>query len=1539
MEEEVPFEHFPPWRGSYRDAGESSRRYGGGRDQVQEGAGGGGGGAWYQQSLSYGNVHPRGMRYQPLPPPVWMNPEASMVLEYFGGGGDPRGTIAELDPADAVGGGTAARVIGPINSGAYTAAMGEQMGRWGIHRPAMEAENWYWFHSNMDMNGPIPAILPLIEIAGPGRGQLVIRDMTPTWTIGSFSLQFLLWFQLHLTGAAVTGIRNATGSTGTTRWKYQMLLISPGSPSVDLAAGDLAMPTHLGAGTIVQNTSQYRQWSEMSWHSRVAPMNVRGMLAGAAPPDDYIEAVYSFSSLRFLQTRFGAANVRVGFMTSDGYTAGHGETWRTITPCVHDVVDAWIRFCDQTEMMRQWNDLPELFGHFPHGAVDLYDVRQLDVYPAAIWPAQVRIQNYIQFRDEIRTGARRPPDRGMFRAGAWFPYWVKCFAGEGNEEVKRWLHQVMDMYVSVEHFQEVNDKDISLAMTSLSIGCFYKAIQYSGVLLREELVELERWLLGFEGEHAVPHRGVIDVADSRRLIRHIAKATTSAREASRSLPLLLVVTYEEGTSCMQGASNTNPYVAGAPWRPRRHHYLSETIERSKEVTSERSLPGGSGLLGYRVIELGLHAGHWFPVVPLRSLLGADVAISRRVLTEWLNAPDREFQPFLQWLKADPINRKPRGGRERVLDSFDFVRTLLSDGLRFRDLHQIKLEEVFRGKRTFESVNVLQKPPTVAIYERADVCRMVKTVTRFKEVPGGKKASLQQGAGLCSAHFVVDYEDASRTHLPYCAAIARVDGARSASELHGHVGAYWLVGPRDSSFSSRGGVFEFIRTSMDGCPTDVSTAGAGHHSRRSLVGLWAHNMTYDFVHIIEDATAAGGRVVPDSLVIHGNKIVTIRLAFPQWNLEVACRDSWRLLGGHVSVAKMPEMFGFVGEIEGGVEKELFFHDWLSNGEKLRTHPTLDSWFEMSDLRREVTTLMPHAVQPFDWASFVRKVDPWCDPANKGRVQLYRYAMHYCSRDVVITARALALFAADVKELTQGKVNALECLSASSLADAYYRSEGVYDGVLALDGLLGGYFRQFATGGRCCTAYNWPCLRSAPGVRYVDVDARSLYPTAMVRLVEEHGGFLCGAPDKLDPRMYPTMRHLLADPAISGFFVATSPLLASAPAPNFYPLGLYPIKPNRDGTNTAGDEGGDDAEEEEQVSVIWVNDLRVGRPHVPETLYWDIVSIRDYLCCNPQYGPQDFSVLHGYVFRNGRNAKVGEVVHRLYNQRKTATTKSMQQVYKLYLNGAYGMLLKHPHLTGTRVLPTQGDAVDYMRRRPHLVINGVAMTQDRTPHWMVTSRRPFADSHSRVHVGAEVLSMSRAVMNRVAAIGCGVPRFAKGLGAAPLRDIHLGNEGTGVLPPDVIAYSDTDSLHVSEVLYNDVLRALEGEDLGQFHLDFPGAASQVVWLGKKMYAFEFRPEDPSRVEMALKGVPRASISLRVRGDWSRVFSEVFEALFRGDSLTFDLDAIETANTGSMRANFTLPKFRCGLVLQSSPNARKRTVCVDPSRVLPSSQNLTL
>jgi hypothetical protein len=263
--------------------------------------------------------------------------------------------------------------------------------------------------------------------------------------------------------------------------------------------------------------------------------------------------------------------------------------------------------------------------------------------------------------------------------------------------------------------------------------------------------------------------------------------------------------------------------------------------------------------------------------------------------------------------------------------------------------------------------------------------------------------------------------------------------------------------------------------------------------------------------------------------------------------------------------------------------------------------------------------------------------------------------------------------------------------------------------------------------------------------------------------------------------------------------------------------------------------------------------------------------------------EFEVLKGYYFNEGFNNKIVETIDYLFSRRaelKAQENKS-EVIYKLIMNAGYGKLITKPHDKKIKFFNNKKELDIYKSRNYNIINNYQEYTAGK---YRVEINEAKGNQFNYCHLGSEILSMSKRIMNEV---------------ICTAEDNNLN-----------IYYQDTDSIHIEdkdikklcEIYENKYNRVLIGKKMGQFHSDFKLKVEGVkinnivstglIMLGKKSYIDRLRGEDKEGnyyydYHIRLKGINTEAIELKIKQDYKNAY-ELYEDLYKGEKITFDLTA---------------------------------------------------
>ena len=254
----------------------------------------------------------------------------------------------------------------------------------------------------------------------------------------------------------------------------------------------------------------------------------------------------------------------------------------------------------------------------------------------------------------------------------------------------------------------------------------------------------------------------------------------------------------------------------------------------------------------------------------------------------------------------------------------------------------------------------------------------------------------------------------------------------------------------------------------------------------------------------------------------------------------------------------------------------------------------------------------------------------------------------------------------------------------------------------------------------------------------------------------------------------------------------------------------------------------------------------------------------VCYLDKYGLEDalefqdieFEILDGYYFDEGFNTTIKDKIRNIFNIRAAEKAKmkqakkameqttdplekerledimgghdAMQLVYKELMNSTYGKLIQKTPECEIKYRPAK-DELSFIEKYYNHVKDWYQVKGSNYLRFEL--HKSLDDSYSAPHLGCQILSYSKRIMNQVMCLA---------------DDLHIK-----------IYYQDTDSMHIearkmdrlSKTYKTKYGRELVGDDLGQFHNDFDPdewkgkgykdvVSVGLIAIGKKMYIDKLR-----------------------------------------------------------------------------------------------------
>lgn len=429
------------------------------------------------------------------------------------------------------------------------------------------------------------------------------------------------------------------------------------------------------------------------------------------------------------------------------------------------------------------------------------------------------------------------------------------------------------------------------------------------------------------------------------------------------------------------------------------------------------------------------------------------------------------------------------------------------------------------------------------------------------------------------------------------------------------------------------------------------------------------------------------------------------------------------------------------------------------------------------------------------------------------------------------------------LTSFKIDILCIVSASQLAEKILSQSGAFDNIYKLSGYGERFIREATHGGRVMVRRNEKChIKAETEDDFIaDFDGVSLYPSAMVRLL----GLLKGKPK-----------------------VITADVDWISQDYYFIEIEILEVGKHRDFPLMC-------KVDEKTGTKNYTNDMVNSIIKVDKTTLEDLIEFQDV----------KYRFIRGYYFNEGFNPIIRSVIRDIFNKRveyKNAGN-SLQLVMKLVLNSGYGKLLQKAITTEKRFIRGYDKVKEYVCARVDRVKEyfQISDSSEGNDLYCVKLAKNINDHFSATHCAAQILSMSKRIMNEVMCLA---------------EDIEIP-----------IFYQDTDSMHLPNVCIEPLAiafhekygRDLIGKDLGQFHSDFEPSkedagkvdgdilASESIFLGKKCYVdrltYKLKSgEIKEKFHVRMKGVPTSVVMKHNGCDVMKTFKQLFD----GQKIRFNL-----------------------------------------------------
>lgn len=495
---------------------------------------------------------------------------------------------------------------------------------------------------------------------------------------------------------------------------------------------------------------------------------------------------------------------------------------------------------------------------------------------------------------------------------------------------------------------------------------------------------------------------------------------------------------------------------------------------------------------------------------------------------------------------------------------------------------------------------------------------------------------------------------------------------------------------------------------------------------------------------------------------------------------------------------------------------------------------------------------------DENQFLENITKW--GIKKGDMyDCIEYSNRYCELDCHILKEGYNKFNEFMNRDLQLDIN--NFLTIASLSHAYIMNSGSYDGVFQLSGVPQKFIQKCVVGGRTMVRNN---TRVAKECQTQALDAKSLYPSAMNRME----GFLLGLPKVIEDLDYDKIK------SCDGYFIEIR-------------IKTVGIK-----------------RQFSLISAIDENGVRqFSNDMVGKTIFVDKYSCEDMI----EFQDVTFDVIRGYTFNNGRNTKINETIQHLYNERlkRKAVDDESEIVFKLCMNSSYGKSIMKDIEDDVKVF-TDADEYNTYLSTNYNWIKEYTHVKD-SNKFIAKMFKPTNDHFNIAHVGVEILSMSKRIMNEVMCL-------------AEDNNMDIYYQDT-----DSMSMRDADIEKMTRLFKEKYGRVLVGEQMGQFGYDLKlkdddgnkcknVTGVRSLFIAKKVYIVELEGNKKNGDKhkgyyIRMKGIPNSSIMYECKKRGLTPF-ELYQKLYDGEKIGFDLTENGDKANFKYHSDFSVSTIQSGL-----------------------------
>ena len=592
----------------------------------------------------------------------------------------------------------------------------------------------------------------------------------------------------------------------------------------------------------------------------------------------------------------------------------------------------------------------------------------------------------------------------------------------------------------------------------------------------------------------------------------------------------------------------------------------------------------------------------------------------------------------------------------------------------------------------------------------------------------------------------------------------------------------------------------------------------------------HNAKFDYNFIVPYLSQC-------SEVINCGNFILFNGKYGKYNIVIKC--SYKLITA--PLRDFPKMFKL-----SEINKEVIHHPFYNKKNIFTQYHNIEKYLEPFNEEEKIIVL--------------DNAKKW-NCIKDDKIDIIKYSKNYCDMDVELLGKGYLIFREWILEYFQEDINGH--LTIPSIITNIFMKQGIFKDCYELSGLPREFITKAMIGGRCMTANN---EKHAQHIKINDLDATSLYPTAMTKIK----GFVKGQPKPLKSNQLNT-----------DFINSTDYYFVSIKVLKVNKFRRFPLlRRVIDGKNT------------------FTNEMENEIVFLGKTALEDAVEFQKI----------EYEIISGYYFNEGFNTDIKGLINEIFERRKTLKKEEnpAELIMKLLMNSSYGKLLQKPPNNEILIMDDKDDNIDVYKSRNYNTIKALYTIDkpDNTNYQgfknKVRIEKNVAEGtfHNKIHLGIMILDESKRVMNQVMTLA---------------EDNNIN-----------IYYQDTDSMQLEDgktellerLFYEKYNRKLVGKELGQFSSDFKPSvnipllngkkrkikniyAIESYFVGKKAYINKLEIEcEEGKIwdggyHTRCKGVNEASIDHLLKQPEHREHNimDIYKGWFNGEEYALDLTAGET------------------------------------------------